>query len=145
MRGQITTPIGVLTVAGDENAVWEVAFGASGDGVSPSGAVKLAMEELTAYFAGELREFSFPIKAAGTPFQHLVWDALCDIPYGKTETYGQLAERIGRPKASRAVGMAAHRNPVAVAVPCHRLVGASGLTGYAGGLDKKAWLLEHEK
>lgn len=144
MRGQINSPLGPITVSGTAEAVNSVDFGGFADGEEPTGAVRLAMEELEAYFAGTLRRFSFPFADRGTAFQRKVWAALRDIPYGQTETYGQLAARIGSPKASRAVGMAAHRNPIAVATPCHRLVGAAGLTGYAGGLDKKAWLLRHE-
>jgi O-6-methylguanine DNA methyltransferase len=81
----------------------------------------------------------------GTPFQQNVWSRLCEIPYGETISYGELARRIGNPKASRAVGLANGRNPVAIIVPCHRVIGANGsLTGYGGGLERKTWLLAHE-
>ena len=101
---------------------------------------------LASYFAGEKDAFDALVLAAeGTEFQRRVWQALREIPYGHTESYGELAARIGRPGAARAVGAANHDNPIAIAVPCHRVIGASGaLTGYAGGLDRKRWLLGHE-
>jgi methylated-DNA-[protein]-cysteine S-methyltransferase len=101
---------------------------------------------LEQYFAGAKDAFDdVAFAASGTPFQQQVWRALCEIPYGHTESYGELAARIGRPGAARAVGSANHDNPIAIAVPCHRVVGAGGaLTGYAGGLDHKRWLLGHE-
>jgi methylated-DNA-[protein]-cysteine S-methyltransferase len=101
--------------------------------------------QLEAYFAGTLTDFDLPLAMRGTDFQHRVWAALCEIPYGETISYGELARWVGNPKASRAVGLANGRNPVAIIVPCHRVIGADGsLTGYGGGLDRKVWLLEHE-
>ena len=102
---------------------------------------------LSAYFAGDLRALdALPTVTGGTDFQRTVWAALRDIPPGETQGYGQLAARIGRPAASRAVGAANGANPVAIIVPCHRVIGASGsLTGFGGGLGRKAWLLEHER
>lgn len=103
-------------------------------------------EQLRAYFAGELRDFDVPLDGRGTAFQRTVWQALCTIPYGTTETYGSLARLIGRPGASRAVGLANGRNAIGIIVPCHRVVGSDGsLTGYGGGVDRKRWLLEHER
>jgi methylated-DNA-[protein]-cysteine S-methyltransferase len=98
------------------------------------------------YFDGDVRAVDgIACAASGTPFQRLVWDALRTIPAGGTTTYGELAARIGSPKAARAVGLANNRNPIALVVPCHRVIGANGsLTGYAGGLDRKQWLLTHE-
>ena len=91
------------------------------------------------------REFTIPLEPAGTPFQKQVWEALRTIPYGETRTYGQIAVQIGRPKASRAVGMGNHKNPIAILIPCHRVIGADGsLTGYGGGLDIKEFLLKRE-
>ena len=102
--------------------------------------------ELAEYFSGERRAFDLPLSLEGTAFQRADWAALCEIPYGETRSYGQIAARLGNPKACRAVGMANHRNPVAVLVPCHRVVGKNGsLTGYAGGLDVKEGLLALEK
>ncbi|MBL6750347.1 MAG: methylated-DNA--[protein]-cysteine S-methyltransferase [Nevskia sp.] len=104
-----------------------------------------ARAELRAYFAGELREFAVPYALAGTPFQRRVWSELARIPYGTTISYGELARRLGDPKASRAVGLANGRNPVSIVVPCHRVIGADGsLTGYGGGIERKQWLLRHE-
>ena len=104
-----------------------------------------ARRQLTEYAQGKRREFSLPLSLHGTPFQKKIWAALQTIPYGETRTYGQIAAQTGNPKASRAVGMANHNNPVAIIVPCHRVIGAGGkLTGYAGGLDKKERLLELE-
>ena len=104
-----------------------------------------AKTELTEYFAGQRKSFDLPLEPKGTAFQQSVWRALCEIPYGETVSYGQIAERIGNKKACRAVGMANNRNPIAIIIPCHRVIGAGGkLTGYAGGLDKKEFLLELE-
>lgn len=100
---------------------------------------------LSAYFAGDRPLFDVPLRLEGTAFQRAVWDALLRIPYGTTVTYGFLAAAIGRPTASRAVGMAVGQNPVSIIVPCHRVIGQNGsLTGYGGGLERKAWLLRHE-
>jgi methylated-DNA-[protein]-cysteine S-methyltransferase len=103
--------------------------------------------QLAEYFAGERRAFELPLDAgAGTPFQRRVWDALMEIPYGSTTTYGALAVRLGVPGGARAVGLANGRNPISIVVPCHRVVGAGGaLTGYGGGVQRKRHLLEHER
>jgi methylated-DNA-[protein]-cysteine S-methyltransferase len=101
--------------------------------------------QLDAYFAGELSSFDLEMNLLGTPFQRSVWRELCEIPYGETISYGELAHRLGNPNASRAVGLANGRNPIAIIVPCHRVIGANGsLTGYGGGLERKTWLLELE-
>ncbi len=101
--------------------------------------------QLEAYFAGELREFDVPLAPRGTPFQLRVWEALREIPYGETWSYGQLASRVGNPKASRAVGLANGRNPLSVIVPCHRVIGSTGkLVGYGGGVERKRILLDLE-
>lgn len=103
------------------------------------------VDQLGAYFAGEITEFDVDLDLDGTAFHRMVWDALREIPYGQTRSYGDIARRIGTPGASRAVGAANGRNPVAIIVPCHRVIGASGaLTGYGGGLDRKRQLLELE-
>lgn len=116
------------------------------DWVEDPGALRGVSEQLEAYFAGDLTDFDVPIELEGTPFQRRVWEALLAIPYGETWSYGQLAEKVGNPRASRAVGLANGRNPIAVIVPCHRVIGADGgLTGYGGGLDRKVFLLEHER
>ena len=103
------------------------------------------VEQFAAYFAGRLQRFGLPLAAKGTPFQQSVWRALCDIPYGKTVSYLEIAQSIGNHKAVRAVGAANGRNPLSIIVPCHRVIGRCGeLTGYAGGLDKKMTLLRLE-
>ncbi|WP_320779109.1 methylated-DNA--[protein]-cysteine S-methyltransferase [Streptomyces sp. CRN 30] len=105
-----------------------------------------ALDQLDAYFAGDLKEFTLDLRLPGTPFQRRVWDRLRTIPYGETRTYGELAADLGNPAASRAVGLANGRNPVGIVVPCHRVIGASGgLTGYGGGLDRKRRLLDFER
>lgn len=109
-------------------------------------AFRAAREQLKAYFAGKLRQFELPLGGEGSDFQKRVWQALCSIPFGATESYGGLAKRIGNANASRAVGLANGKNPIGIIVPCHRVVGANGsLTGYGGGLERKQWLLEHER
>jgi methylated-DNA-[protein]-cysteine S-methyltransferase len=105
-----------------------------------------AVEQLAAYFAGERREFDLELDLVGTDFQRRVWKALLTIPYGQTRSYGRIAEQIGSPGASRAVGLANGHNPIGIIVPCHRVIGANGgLTGYGGGLDRKRALLELER
>ena len=112
----------------------------------PARVLASAAAQLTEYFAGERQDFDLALGAAGTNFQQLVWRALTRIPFGETWSYGQLARAIGRPSASRAVGTANSKNPLAIIVPCHRVIGASGdLTGYAGGMPAKRWLLDHER
>jgi len=104
------------------------------------------VEQLRAYFAGELTTFNVEMETGGTSFQRRVWAALQDIPYGATTTYGRLAAELGDPKALRAVGLANGRNPISIIIPCHRVIGADGsLTGYGGGLSRKQWLLAHER
>lgn len=111
----------------------------------PAGFTAVA-EQLDAYFAGDLTEFDLPLAPAGTPFQHQVWAALRQIPYGTTESYGALAKRIGSPGAARAVGLANGSNPISIVVPCHRVIGSNGsLTGYGGGVERKQFLLDLER
>ncbi|MQA91051.1 MAG: methylated-DNA--[protein]-cysteine S-methyltransferase [Gemmatimonas sp.] len=113
--------------------------------VRTSSPFKHAREQLIAYFTGGLSEFTLPLATRGTPFQMRVWEGLRSIPYGQTISYGELAHRIGDPKAVRAVGSANGRNPLPIVLPCHRVIGADGsLTGYGGGLDRKRTLLELE-
>ena len=107
---------------------------------------RAAVEQLSAYFAGDLKEFDLPLAPRGTPFQQRVWRQLRLIPYGETRTYGELAAALGSPRASRAVGLANGRNPIGIIVPCHRVIGANGaLTGYNGGLARKRQLLDFER
>ncbi len=121
----------------------EAAFGERDDAAAPFAEVTRQLEE---YFAGERSDFDLPLRLEGTDFQRQVWAALREVPYGETWSYGQLAAHIGSPGASRAVGLANGRNPIAVVVPCHRVVGANGkLTGYGGGLERKRQLLDLER
>ncbi|MFE6688643.1 methylated-DNA--[protein]-cysteine S-methyltransferase [Streptomyces sp. NPDC057743] len=149
------TPVGPLTLVADGTALSglymtdqrhrppQETFGTQADPTEPPFAEAIA--QLRAYFRGELTTFDLPLALHGTPFQRRVWEALCTIPYGRTVSYGQLAERLGNPTASRAVGLANGRNPIGIVVPCHRVVGANGsLTGYGGGLDRKRRLLTFE-
>jgi methylated-DNA-[protein]-cysteine S-methyltransferase len=105
-----------------------------------------AVQQLTAYFAGTLQKFTVPLDFRGTDFQQKVWAALCTIPFGETRSYGDIARAIGQPTASRAVGAANGRNPISIIAPCHRVVGTNGaLTGFAGGVEVKRWLLDFEQ
>jgi O-6-methylguanine DNA methyltransferase len=108
--------------------------------------LKSAAQQLKEYFTGARRDFDLPVALHGTAFQCKVWEHLRSIPCGETWSYGQLAQRIRQPTASRAVGLANGRNPVSIVIPCHRVIGSDGsLTGYGGGLERKQWLLEHER
>lgn len=128
--------------AGDPRAIGELSSG----GEVPDSHLRETVRQLAAYFAGGLREFTVPLNARGTEFQHDAWKALCTIPYGATISYEDEARRLGKPGAQRAVGRANATNPIAVIVPCHRVIEkAGGLRGYGGGLDRKKWLLDHEK
>ncbi|MFH9569470.1 methylated-DNA--[protein]-cysteine S-methyltransferase [Streptomyces sp. NPDC017454] len=149
----IDSPYGALTLVAEDGVLCglymtdqrhrppEESFGAADDGPFAE-----AEDQLTAYFAGELKDFTIALCLNGTPFQRTVWDQLRRIPYGETRTYGELADALGNPAASRAVGLANGRNPVGIIVPCHRVIGASGgLTGYGGGLERKQRLLDFER
>jgi methylated-DNA-[protein]-cysteine S-methyltransferase len=146
------SPVGELLLTGDGTSLTRLEMHQHKCGSHPQGdwrrddaLFEAAHEQLAAYFAGELRTFDLPLAPAGTVFQHQVWQALLDIPFGRTESYGALAQRIGAPKAARAVGLANGRNPISIIIPCHRVIGADGsLTGYGGGIERKRWLLTHE-
>jgi methylated-DNA-[protein]-cysteine S-methyltransferase len=151
----IDSPIGALLLTTDGAALTGIYLDSERGATRPTdlGAddphhpvLAAAADQLRAYFAGERDEFDVPLSAAGTTFQREVWDALARIPYGETISYGELARRVGKPSASRAVGLANGRNPLPIIVPCHRVIGANGtLTGYGGGIERKQWLLEHER
>jgi methylated-DNA-[protein]-cysteine S-methyltransferase len=149
----IATPVGEMMVIGDDEAIHFVHLPQSylrsdfaADRAGVPAAVGAAVEQIDAYFAGDLKDFSLPLDPAGTQFQRRVWMALAAIPYGATESYGELAVRVGNPKACRAVGLANGRNPIPLILPCHRVIGANGsLTGYGGGLELKKRLLDHEQ
>jgi methylated-DNA-[protein]-cysteine S-methyltransferase len=146
------SPLGELLLAGDGGRLQLLLIG-EGDRYAArlaglprdQRAHAAAIAQLEQYFAGERTEFELELDARGTPFQREVWAALREIPFGETRSYGEIAAAVGRPRAARAVGSANNRNPIAIVVPCHRVVGAGGaLVGYAGGLGCKTWLLEHE-
>jgi methylated-DNA-[protein]-cysteine S-methyltransferase len=146
------SPVGPLLLAGDCQALRYVSFKSSKRSAPPRADWKPNKEpfaevirQLQAYFRGELKEFDLPLAMEGTEFQLRVWNALRGIPYGETISYAQLAERIGNPKAVRAVGLANGSNPIPIIVPCHRVIGSDGsLTGFGGGLSTKRMLLELE-
>jgi methylated-DNA-[protein]-cysteine S-methyltransferase len=146
------SPIGDILLVADEAGLREVhlpgSFAARDEmpaTAPPCPPLIKATEQLEAYFAGELTRFDLPLAPVGTAFQLQVWYALADIPYASTESYGSVAARVGNPRASRAVGMANNKNPLAIVLPCHRVIGANGsLVGYGGGLWMKDWLLQHE-
>lgn len=149
----LDTPIGKLLIAGDEEAVQRIEFPNNGKARKPEadwressrGAVGETVRQLREYFVGKRKEFDLPLAPQGTPFQREVWRKLQEIPYGETISYGELAKRIGNPKASRAVGAANGQNPIPIVIPCHRVIGANGkLTGFGGGLPTKEALLALE-
>ena len=150
---QIPTPCGPLLLVINEQGLCHVDFCHSPNPVPveeswqlDEAALAPYAEQFNAYFAGRLQTFEVPLAARGTEFQQQVWQALTRIPYGQTRSYADIAETIGNPKAVRAVGAANGRNPLAIIVPCHRVIGRDGsLTGYAGGLAIKQWLLTHEQ
>ena len=146
------SPIGPLTLAGTGSTLTHLRMAGQthepdrADWVSADGAFADVVEQLEAYFAGSLTEFDVELQLIGTEFQRRVWAALQTIPYGETRSYGQIAEQIGSPGASRAVGLANGRNPIGIIVPCHRVIGSTGgMTGYGGGVDRKQTLLALEK
>ncbi len=159
---EVPTPLGLMLVATDQQGRLRVLdwkthearmhrllgrlYGRAGVRLSPGEAAPAVVAALQAFFAGDLSAIdAIPVETAGTPFQKAVWDALRRIPAGETWSYAQLARHIGRPSAVRAVGAANGANPIGVVVPCHRVIGSGGhLTGYAGGIERKAWLLSHE-
>jgi methylated-DNA-[protein]-cysteine S-methyltransferase len=148
-------PFGVLTVVGSDLGIRFVMFANDAhpkpleqlqiSDVEIHDSVNVAITQLEEYFSGTRRDFELPLDLQGTEFQVSAWKALADIPYGQTASYGQQAASIGRPKAVRAIGGANGRNPVAIVLPCHRIVGADGsLTGFGGGIEVKKWLLDFE-
>jgi methylated-DNA-[protein]-cysteine S-methyltransferase len=150
---EVPSPIGTLLLTGDGGGLGGVYMERHRYGPEPEvrsgqrddAVFRAAREQLEAYFAGQLTVFDLPLAPQGTEFQHRVWTALRDIPYGETISYAQLARRIGKPLAVRAVGAANGRNPISLIVPCHRVIGSDGaLTGFGGGIERKRWLLHHE-
>ena len=151
----MASPVGELTLVGSDAGLRAVLWPVERDGrVTFSEKLETGTHEILAqaesqiieYLAGDRTSFDVPLDLVGTDFQIDVWNALKEIPFGETQSYGELAEHLNKPGAARAVGAATGRNPVSIIIPCHRLVGSSGkLTGFAGGIDAKKWLLQHEQ
>lgn len=150
---RIESPVGALLLVADEAGLRKVFFENGKDHARPDSSwkensqpFKDTISQLRSYFAGELQEFDLPLAPEGTAFQLEVWKRICEIPYGETISYGELARRMGNPNASRAVGLANGANPIPIVIPCHRVIGSNGkLTGYGGGLPIKEKLLALER
>lgn len=143
----IKSPLGITEIIGDENGIAVISVLDSEKEISPEipDVLKEAIAELQDYFTGKRNDFTFKLNPKGTEFQQKVWQELLSIPFGKTMSYLELSKKIGDVKAIRAVASANGKNPLWIVVPCHRVIGTDGsLTGYAGGLWRKKWLLEHE-
>jgi methylated-DNA-[protein]-cysteine S-methyltransferase len=150
-HSRFVTPLGVMRATTDGRSILVLAFDAPVDEAiaavpeAPRTLLDSLRQQLDEYFAGRRTAFELPLAPAGTPFQRDVWRALCTVPYGQTASYAQIALQVGSPSAVRAVGAANGRNPIAIVIPCHRIIGSNGtLTGYAGGLDRKRRLLALE-
>jgi|SRR5437867_967773 len=144
----MNTPVGLLTLASTERGLASIHFGKSipQRGVVDAASNRVFVQQIDEYFQALRTQFDLPLDFDGTPFQVAVWQELLRIPYGETRTYGEIARSLGKPGASRAVGMANHHNPIPIVIPCHRVVGHDGsLTGYGGGLHLKRQLLSIEK
>lgn len=147
------SPIGELLLLGDEQSLHALKMNGNGEhekrreGLTRDQEMFAdAISQLDEYFAGDRPDFDIELRPQGTEFQMMVWAALREIPFGETRSYGEIAAAVGRPKAARAVGGANNKNPIAVVVPCHRVIGSGGaMVGYAGGLDRKTLLLDHER
>ncbi|MEM9687723.1 MAG: methylated-DNA--[protein]-cysteine S-methyltransferase [Bacteroidota bacterium] len=144
----IKTPLGWATIKGDERGIASITV-SDHDHLIPDALIPEVLQEvvyqLNEYFLGKRKNFSVLLNPEGTPFQQRVWEALCNIPHGETISYLELSRQLGDEKAIRAVAAANGKNPVWIIIPCHRVIGSNGaLTGYAGGLWRKQWLLEHE-
>ena len=141
------TKLGSVTIVEEGGALLAITTHRTYEGIKQeTPLINEAYRQLSEYLLGERKRFDLPLNPQGTVFQQQVWKALCDIPYGETRSYKQIAEAIGNPKAVRAVGMANNRNPLLIVVPCHRVIGANGkLVGYAAGIEKKEFLLKLEK
>lgn len=140
----LITLMGPISVYSNEEAITKILFELAPE-ERPNSLTNMAMIQLEEYFDSSRKQFSVPIQPEGSSFQHLVWNELQQIEWGHTKSYGEIAHRIGKPGASRAVGNANNKNPIPIIIPCHRVIGRTGqLTGYAGGLEIKSQLLQHE-
>ena len=147
-RYEMKTVLGMITLIESSGKISYICYGTKKEEIpiQKTPLLSLAENQILEYFEKKRQNFSLPLELEGTEFQKKVWQALQNIPYGQTKTYGQIAKEIGYDKAGRAVGNANHNNPIAIVIPCHRVIGANGkLTGYNGGLDKKEFLLKLEK
>jgi len=143
----IDSPLGCITIEGDSAGISSVYFTETQEQVSDSipESLQMCVTQLQHYFSGTLTQFNLKLIPKGTSFQHRVWDELMKIPFGKTKSYQEIANALGDPKVIRAAASANGKNPIAIIIPCHRVIGSDGsLTGYAGGLYRKKWLLNHE-
>lgn len=142
----LNTPLGTLIIKGDAEGLCEVSFTKENKNTrSVPAALQHAVIQLQEYFNGERKQFDIPLNPEGTDFQKRVWNTLSNIPFGKTKSYQEIANALEDPKVIRAAASANGKNPIAIIIPCHRVIGSDGsLTGYAGGLDRKKWLLAHE-
>jgi methylated-DNA-[protein]-cysteine S-methyltransferase len=141
----LSTKHGWIEIVANDSSILEIEFRSSKESENPNSITELAVEQLNDYLAGERTSFDLPLEPRGTEFQQTVWKELQEIPFGETWSYLDLALAVGSKEHTRAVGLANGKNPIAIVIPCHRVIGSDGsLTGYAGGLDKKKWLLEHE-
>jgi len=140
------SPLGLIEFKASDEGIMQLIFcGAEQDTARPNKITAQCQVELAEYFSGSRKVFTLPLDPQGTTFQKLVWHYLSEIPYGKSVTYLDIAKKVNKPKGSQAVGGANGRNPISIVVPCHRVIGSNGLlTGYAGGIERKLWLLEHE-
>ena len=145
-KSYLESPQGLIEIAATSKGISAIRFvDSSESSVCNNDLTETAKAQLAAYFGGSLTQFDLPFDTNGTVFQQAVWKALCDIPYGETASYADIANKLNNPKAVRAVGMANGRNPIAIVVPCHRVIGSNRtLTGYAGGLERKQYLLKLE-
>lgn len=146
-QSSFNSPLGWLAIRSDGLAVTEISFTEQiNEQIGECAVLQLCQQQLEDYFCGKRLEFDLPLAPRGTEFQKKVWNELLKVPHGSTITYHELAVRLGDPKVIRAAGTANGRNPLAIVIPCHRVIGTGNkLTGYAGGLSRKQWLLEHER
>lgn len=145
--GRLSCPLGIIRITAHDTTITSVLFVEHDEEESRKNSplIDACAKQLRAYFGGSFAQFDLPIDPQGTAFQKRVWIALSSIAHGHTSSYGDLAKRLGDPKLTRAVGAANGSNPIAIIIPCHRIIGSDGsLTGYAGGLWRKQWLLQHE-
>lgn len=142
------SPIGMIEIVSDQDSILELSFVEEAERVKDEvpAILKSALRQIDEYFQGKRKEFDLKLNINGTEFQRKVWEQLLKVPYGKTACYGDVAKAVGNGKASRAVGGANNKNKIAIIIPCHRIIGANGsMVGYAGGLWRKEWLLQHER